>query len=453
MKQNPKDQSNPSLSKTNKEEIKQASRSEEISDIVERMPMTFGRWVALAFFVFSLLLLLFGWIIKYPDVVTGTIKINSNISPVKLIAGASGKIHLNRGKTQELIIEGEYIAVIHNSAHTEDVIKVETLLSGFDPNDMKALSLSKELFPGKVSLGELNLKYYTFLAALKNQYSYLEQNIFDQQRISIEDDIYWRKVILKEIEEILQTTNDNTEIAQKWMDKYSSLKEELVATYEYEVDRSRMDYLSAKQNAQSLKRESASIQMQITESENRLSQLNIEKGEKERQLSLDLLSSYHDLLDNIKLWELKYVLKAPFDGQLEFLNFWVNDQFIQAGEELFSVVPQETTVIGQMLLPATGAGKVKEGDEVIIKLDNYPFREFGSIMGTVEYISLITSEHQSELNKINTYLVTVEIPDGLVSNYGKALDFKYEIAGVGEIIVKKRRLIERLFDNLKYRTR
>ena len=52
-----------------------ARRSEEIVDIVDRMPMAFGRWVALSVLIFAALLLIFGWVIKYPDTVTGYIKI------------------------------------------------------------------------------------------------------------------------------------------------------------------------------------------------------------------------------------------------------------------------------------------------------------------------------------------------------------------------------------------
>lgn len=83
-------------------------RSEEISDIINRMPMAFGRWVAFAVLVFSGFLLLFGWIIKYPDTVTGQIKINSNNAPVKLVANMSGNIHLFSYKAQDWIKKGDY---------------------------------------------------------------------------------------------------------------------------------------------------------------------------------------------------------------------------------------------------------------------------------------------------------------------------------------------------------
>lgn len=105
-----------------------------------------------------------------------------------------------------------------------------------------------------------------------------------------------------------------------------------------------------------------------------------------------------------------------------------------------------------MLLPAAGAGKVTPQSAAIIKLDNYPYMEYGSVDGRVSDISLVTKEEQVANTHVETYLISIELPQGLITNYGKKLDFKYEIKGTAEIIVNDRRLIERLFDNLKYRT-
>ena len=50
-----------------KAQTKSFGRSEELDEIIDRMPMAFGKWVALAVIVFAALFLLFGWIIKYTD--------------------------------------------------------------------------------------------------------------------------------------------------------------------------------------------------------------------------------------------------------------------------------------------------------------------------------------------------------------------------------------------------
>lgn len=430
-----------------------SKRSEEVSDIVDCMPTTFGKWVAIAIIMFTILLFVFGWFIKYPDVVTGLIKINSNIAPVKLSAHTSGRINILNFKPQDVVKEGDYIAVIQNSARTEDVQMIASLLQKFDPNSTDLFAQAVELFPEKISLGELNMKYYSFLSALKSVTDYYKDNIYEQQRISIQNGLKWKSNLLKETENALKIANANLEITEKWLNKYSSMNKEIVVTYEYEIDKSKIEYLSAKQNKQNLIKEIASIQMQIAENENRLSQLTVEKKEKETQLHLNLLSSYHDLNDQIKQWEQTYVLKSSFDGRVEFLKFWVDGQFVHEGEDVFGIVPKENTILGQVLLPATGAGKVKVGSTVSIKLDDYPYAEFGSIKGVVKSISLITNEYKAGQNNINTYLVVVDMPDGLITNYGDKLDFKYEIGGQADIIVKDRRLIERLFDNIKFNTK
>lgn len=168
------------------------------------------------------------------------------------------------------------------------------------------------------------------------------------------------------------------------------------------------------------------------------------------QLHLDILTSYHDLCDNITAWEQRYVLKAPVEGKLEYLKFIADNQYIQAGEELFGIIPQKSKMVGQVLLPSSGAGKINIGDKVTIKLDDYPYMEYGSVEGIVKNISLIPQARQTEKNPINTYMVVVELPRELTTNYSQKLQFKPNISGTADIIVNKRRLIERLFDNLRY---
>lgn len=70
--------------------------------------------------------------------------------------------------------------------------------------------------------------------------------------------------------------------------------------------------------------------------------------------------------------------------------------------------------------------------------------------GHVKDISLTTNTLQSAQGELDNYLVSVNFPDGLETNYGAQLDFRYEIKGSAEIITNDRRLIQRFFDNLKY---
>ena len=432
-----------------KPEKRSSKRSEELDGIIDKMPMTFGRWVAIAVLFFAFMSLLFGWIIKYPDTVTGEIKINAQNATVRLVTNAAGNLHLFSHKAQDEIKKGEYIAVIQNPARTEDMRRLSEIISEKDFTEDQLLQL-KDTFPDKVSLGEVNLKYYSFLAALKIKVDYRKGNVYEKQKENIQADIEWKKQIIKDSENAQKAAQERMEVARKWLSRYESLNKKEVATYEYEVDQVKSNYLMLVQEVQNIRREISSVRMQIAEAYHQLAQLNIEQKEKELKLQVDILSSFQDLKGNIAAWEQKYALKAPFDGKLEYLKFLSEGKFLQAGEEVFGVIPKEHEIFGQVLLPASGAGKVKKGSKVAIKLDNYPYMEYGYIEGNVSSISLMTQPQKTEKNTIETYLIQVELPNGLKTNYGKHLDFKYEIGGTADIIVKKRRLIERIFDNLRY---
>ena len=396
---------------------KLSSRSEEIADIIDRMPITFGRWVAIAVIAFTTLLLLFGWIIKYPDIVTGQIKINAQNATIRLVANTSGNLHLLCGKAQDNIKRGDYIAVIQNSASTEDIRKVLSIIDGKDLTE-KQLLLLVDSFPNEVSLGEVSLKYYTFLAALKSKADHLKRNVYQKQKDNLLADIEWRNRIIEDAKKILDATQNRLQVSQKWLERYKSLNKKEIATYEFEVDQMNNNYLALIQEVQNCKKEISATRMQIADNYHTLERLDIEQKEKERELLVDILSSFQDLKANLTIWEQKYAFKAPFNGKVEFLKFLAEGQFLQSGEEVFGIIPIENHIFGQVLLPANGAGKVKEQTKVSVKLDNYPYMEYGYIDGVVSSISLVSQPLKTENNTVETYLINVELPDGLTTNYG-----------------------------------
>ena len=180
--------------------------------------------------------------------------------------------------------------------------------------------------------------------------------------------------------------------------------------------------------------------------------LLLEQRDKEVKLKMELIANYKELVAAIRKWKITYCFFSPIKGKLEYLNFWRENDFISAGTVVFSVLPSDNPIHGQVYLPSQGAGKVAVGQDVIIKLENYPYIEFGSISGKVKTISQLSNQtvEIAGQNKINTYLITVELPLELTTNYGAKLDFRYEIKGIADILIKRRKLLERLFDNLKY---
>ena len=130
-------------------------------------------------------------------------------------------------------------------------------------------------------------------------------------------------------------------------------------------------------------------------------------------------------------------------------GFWRENSFVSSGQELFTVIPDKGDFFGEIKIPAQGAGKVEVGQQANVKLLKYPYDEYGYLRGKVSSISRITNNINTENGITPTYLVTVSFPDGMTTNFGRRLPLDFETQGQVEIITKRKRLIERLFDNLK----
>jgi HlyD family secretion protein len=125
-----------------------------------------------------------------------------------------------------------------------------------------------------------------------------------------------------------------------------------------------------------------------------------------------------------------------------FTGYWSENQVVQAGENVCTVVPGEGDApAGRALLPLRRSGKVREGQRVIIRFTNFPDQEFGIVNGVVESVSLVPAE--------DNYLVEIALPDGLTTSYRKTLPTGHEMKASAEIVTEELRLIERFFMPLK----
>lgn len=427
------------------------NRTEEVASIIERMPTRFGAIISVVAIGLVLLLLFFGWIIKYPEILTGQVVINTRQAPVKLVATTSGNIILLQSKSGTVVKMGEYIAFIKNEANVGDVRLLNKMLQEIEIYKINYKE-HRHLFPENLSLGELNNKYFNYLNGL---YQYLDYTI--QQPYEIQKEIN-KKLLGLQIKKFDQLKNDYQNQKIKYKTSQSLFKKDSTLftkdiTSKADIERSIIAKANSELDYNAIDKEINSTRYQINEAQNKAQVITIEKATKERELIINLFNSYFDLLDAIKKWERTYVFVAPINGKIDFLNFIKNNDYVQSGQELFKIVPNNNQIIGQLNLPENGSGKVKIGQNVIIKLNNYPYNEYGSVKGKVKRISLVTNQQtlSDNQNKINSYLVDVDLPFGLKTNYGVELNFHAEAKGTAEIITEERRLIERFFDNLRHK--
>jgi hypothetical protein len=427
------------------------NRTEEVASIIERMPTKFGTSISAVAIGLVLLLFLFGWLIKYPSILSGPIIINTRQAPVKLVASTSGNIILLENKSGAIVKAGEYIAYVKNEANLKDVRLLENMLYSINIHKI-TYKEHRHLFPENLSLGEINNKYFNYLNAL---YQYLDYTI--QQPYEIQKQIN-QKLLDLQSKKFEQLKNDFQNQDIKYKTSQSLFKKDSTlytrnVTSKADIEHSIIAKANSELDYNAIDKEISNTSYQINEAQNKAQVIAIEKASKERELIINLFNTYYDLIDAIKKWERTYIFAAPINGKVDFLSFIKSNDYIQSGEELFKIIPVNNQIIGQVNLPENGSGKVKVGQRVIIKLNNYPFNEYGSIKGKVKRISLVTNQQtlSDNQNKVNSYLVDIDLPFGLKTNYGVELNFHAEAKGTAEIITADRRLIERFFDNLRHK--
>lgn len=424
-----------------------AKKSEEIQHVIDKMPSKFGRLTTFIVTGIIIITVGLGWFIRYPDVSTGNISINANSAKINLVSNSSGKLKLFKAN-QFAVSEGSIVGLIDNSAEFSDVLLVDSILEDFDGSN-NAVSSARKALPSKVSLGELNPQYYTFINSLQAYINYYTEDFYTKQEKTMLAMLSEQNLSLGSAQKRAISTKESLNISKRNHSRDSILYNKSVSSVT-EFDRSRQDYLSAENINQSTENEINNVKQQIYNTTQQLQEIAINKRESEKRLFLELSSAYNDLHDNIKAWKAKYLFISPISGRLQYLKFLADNKFILQGEEIFAIVPQEDEIFGEVTLPASGAGKVTIGQEVIIKLDNYPYYEYGSIKGLVKNISLVSNVQENSLDRKESYLLTVTIPDGLITNYGYKLDFKYEIKGTADVVTRDRRLIQRMFDSVRY---
>jgi len=427
------------------------NRIEEIQDIIERMPRNTGRLVVWIVLGLAILLLLFGWLIKYPEMAKGSITISAKISPVKLVSKTSGKLKLLKCKTEDYVREGEIFALIESSADLHDILTIDSLLKNFNPEK----SIDKDIlsqFPRNLNLGEMTEIYFRFLNALELKVRFPANNNYQFQKEDNKLAIQSQNEILKHLDSLNLIKEKRKKIVNNLLQKDSLQYYQIKGIAETEFEKTKLDYYNSLENSLTIQKDITNTKNQVKVLNNKYNQLNLDQESYGQKNGIDLVSSCGTLKYGVRQWLMNNTFKAPFSGKLEFLDFWKQNDFVESGRELFSILPEKNYLEGNVYLPISGAGNVKVGQHVNIKLDNFPFNQYGIINGNVKSVSLLACKkvNLSENQSTYAYLVTVELPNNLTTNYGTNLGFQYEIKGVAEIITDKRRLIERLFDNLKY---
>lgn len=204
------------------------------------------------------------------------------------------------------------------------------------------------------------------------------------------------------------------------------------------LEKHKLSYLQFDRNYKNLLSTISQLKSSLNDLNKNSQTTKINESKENVNLKRNVIQAFYQLKKAIKDWELNYVLRSSIDGKVSFLQIWTPNQIVNAGDNVFAVIPiHENGYIGKVKAPAQNSGKLREGQTVNIRLANYPDREFGILKGKVRTISL-TPDKEGNL------LIDISLPDGLQTSYKKKIAFQQEMSGNADIVTEDLRLIERL---------
>lgn len=92
-------------------------------------------------------------------------------------------------------------------------------------------------------------------------------------------------------------------------------------------------------------------------------------------------------LSKAELFERASVLKSPVAGRVQQLEVNTLGQVVQTGQEMMVIVPDGTVLEIDAMLANKDKGFVREGQEVRVKLEAFPFTRYGTLSGKVRSVS------------------------------------------------------------------
>jgi HlyD family secretion protein len=394
-------------------------RSEAVQEVMGKVPPLIVRWGITLLFGIVLVLLAGSYFFTYPDVIVAEMTLTGRYPVAQVVARASGKISQLYVTDGQAVTTHTLLAVIENPAKTEDVMKL------------------KEGWEDGLELGDIQPAYTSYLRSLHEYNTFYTLNYYPKKIAATNGQITKYQAYYQNLKRQQEVMVAQFTLASQQYERDSLLYVRgVISPSEHETARSTM--LQSQHALEGTNASLENLNIQIGELKTSLLDLELQQAEKESLLQQNLQPNREQLTNAINTWELTYCLTSPIEGNVTFTNYWNENQYVNAGENVFSIVPdKKEEIIGKALLPIARSGKVKTGQRVIIRFNNFSDQEFGIVNGIVNSISLVPAD--------NNYQVEIGLPDGLVTNYKKTLPVTHEMKAAAEIVTEDLRLIERFF--------
>ncbi len=412
-------------------------RSEEVQEILGTPPAWLIRWGTTIAFLVIIGIISVSWFVKYPDIIPSKVVITTPSQPATVMTRSGGYLERLLVANEDSVVAGQQLAIMESNANVDDVLALEKKLEWLQEKNSR---ISRFKPDRDWKLGEFQASL-SRLMQIQKEYKLTNSKRFDLKKIEqVERQIEKVKDLKKALLKREKNEKKVLGLAKRNYDRSKELVLEGVISPKQFEDEEAL-YLQKKQGVDNLETQIINYDIQIANLESQINEIEQSTDLENSSKVITVVENVNSMLSEINTWKQQYILTAPISGKVSFTFLTEERQFVEGGKEIMIVVPNKIMKPeGNAKLPIAGSGKVEIGQIVNIKLDGFPFYEYGMIKGKVKAMSAIPRE--------GNYDVLIELPQGMKTTYKKELKFQQKMEGVAEIITKDRALIERIFEQL-----
>ena len=393
--------------------------------------------------VLLVILLIGSMYFHYPDVIQAGVVVVSDNPPVNLHAASGGKIEQILKQERDVIDKGEIVAYVESPLDFEHVQWLKQLLETFElsphPDNLKTDVINE--FPKNLSLGQLQNPYNEFVKAYHDLHQFKELSYHPQRLEHLSRQLEEQVLLKKQVQGQLLNYEEIYELAAQNYRRDSILfVQDVISPLEYEKAKS--EYISRRISLEEYQGRLINIQIQKNELRSNILDTRLDYSQRLSEHQLRLQTAIENLKSQLLTWEKTYAFVAPLQGELIYAGVWKENQFVNVGDLVFSIIPEGSGgFIARGGIPLHGSGKVEVGDRVNIRLNNYPYQEYGVLQGHVAHISPTPAGEY--------FPVQITLENRLVTSYNYDLGHHVFLDGVAEIITDDVSLFNRMINPLR----
>lgn len=411
--------------------------SDEAQEIIGSVPSWVVRWGITVVFVIFAGIVAGCYFIKYPQIVTAPITITTVNPPADLAARYDGLLDTVCVSNGDTVRQGQLLALFATPARYDDISAIERSLRGSCAEPLSALVRS-EWLDETYTLGDLQSTWAEFLRQCLDYRHYLDIDYIGRKKQLLAAQIDKNAEYYDRLQTQKRLLLKDLDYGRRTLERDSLLlSEAVISSADYEA--TAQGFLSKQNSKAGFDATLTSTELTILQTRQQIVELSVQEENEKAEYEHALDQLRQQLLAGIAQWKEQYAVIAPAGGRVSLQSYWSRGQHVSVGSILASIVPEgKTEVLGRMQVPSSGFGKVEQGQAVNVKLNGFPYMEFGVLKGTIRSISAVPVQTAAGV----AYTVEVVFPGELTTTYKKELPLIQQMDGTGEIITEDMRLIE-----------